>query len=403
MGTTMAIEQRANGKWQVTVTYRTTEGRKREKSCIVTTRTRTLPNGTVVAYKNTPTDAGKLEVEMKAAVLDGTFAEKFLDELPIPKAGATTVAQWWAVYRASCTNPNNEDAWAYNTRMRRDGEWENYIKDEWGDKGIDQPTPWEIGDWIKGLPHKGIKKNILGTMSVMFSAAVMARLRPDNPCREVRSPKGNTAEQAIPTLAQLRTVLDHLGDEMVPLILLMAFTGVRRGEAIGICRDDLDLIKTGTLHVHRQVLHPAGGEWCWAPTTKNKKDVKLTVDPYLLGIIRDHVGRYGFGGEDRLLFHNHGQPWRGDAVYRRFKKAARDAGLPYLKVHTLRHLHSSELDARGVDETVIAKRQNQSLAVNRTTYRHATEGAEVAVLAALADMHAELGGHLTDTKDGTNP
>lgn len=399
----MAIEQRANGKWQATVTYRTADGRKREKSCIATTRTRTLPNGTVVAYKNTPTDAGRLEVEMKAAVLDGTFAEKFLDELPIPKAGVTTVAQWWATYFASCTNPNNAKAWAHNTKMRRAGEWENYIKKAWGHRGIDQVTPWEIEDWINALPYKSIKSNILGTMSGMFKAAIKARLRPDNPCREVDSPERNTVEQAIPTLTQLRSVLDLLGDEMVPLILLMAFTGVRRGEATGICRDDLDLIKTGTLRVHRQVIHPARAEWFWQPTTKNKKDVNLTVDPHLLGIIRDHVGRYGFGGEDRLIFHNHGQPWRGDEVYRRFKKAARDAGLPYLKVHTLRHLHSSELGARGVDETVIAKRQNHSLAVNRATYRHATVAGDASALAALADMHAELGGHLTDTKDGTNP
>jgi integrase len=166
------------------------------------------------------------------------------------------------------------------------------------------------------------------------------------------------------TPLQIGQFLDHTqdaDDRLYALYHLVAFTGLRRGEACGLHWDDIDF-DNAALTVRWQIVQHG---WATAMDTPKTDDSEATIaiDAASLDVLRAHRSRQR---RDRLAA---GPQWThtglafttvvGTALHPadvtdHFHHLAQQAGLPPVRLHDLRHGHATMALAAGVQMKVIS-------------------------------------------------
>lgn len=179
--------------------------------------------------------------------------------------------------------------------------------------------------------------------------------------------------------AQLRQFLAHAGDhELYPAFLLAAMTGMRRGEVLGLRWSDVDL-DAGRLSITQTLVAPRHQLVFSEPKTAAGRRM-VALDETTLAALRQHrrrqrEHRFQLGAD----YDDHGlvfcQPDGGPLVpmifTQRFQKASREAGVPQIRFHDLRHGHVTYLMEAGVPLPAIAQRVgHSSVAITGDTYSH---------------------------------
>jgi len=191
-----------------------------------------------------------------------------------------------------------------------------------------------------------------------------------DPCRGVRAPSdaepGRPARvlepgeiSAIVAAAEAEDV--RLGRSLAgPLLALLAFTGLRLGEALGLAwgADGVDL-QAGRVRVVRSVDRVrAGGVFPFvSPKTRSSRR-EVPIGPELVARLRVHRLRSRHSMDGDLVFTEDGTPLVPNGPpTRAFRRAVRDAGLaePPPKLHDLRHAYASALLAAGLTVHAVAQ------------------------------------------------
>ncbi len=185
-----------------------------------------------------------------------------------------------------------------------------------------------------------------------------------------------------------------------PLWRLLAMTGLRRGEALGVRWQDVDL-ESSTLAVRQTLLADGGAPYFGMPKTKRGKRL-IAIDLQTSGVLRKHRRRQaaekleaGSAYEDQgLVFANAlGQPLHPDTVSKAFRLLVERAELPHIKLHGLRHTHATHALQVGIHPKVVSERLGHStVALTLDIYSHAIpamqqEAAEL-VAALIEDPNA---------------
>jgi integrase len=157
-------------------------------------------------------------------------------------------------------------------------------------------------------------------------------------------PKRNKPELNVWTAEQLSTWLDSVeGHRLAPLFLLIATTGMRRGEACGLKWSDIDL-DTGRVSVQRS--RTTVGYRVVEGTTKSDKARVVTLSPRTVEVLKtwkaDQAQERLLAGEARVtndyVFSDvTGAPVHPQHVTDSFDAAVRRSGLPKVRLHDLRH------------------------------------------------------------------
>lgn len=87
-------------------------------------------------------------------------------------------------------------------------------------------------------------------MARVFVAAVDDRVIAHSPCRKIRLPKGDEAEVVPPTVGEVATLTNAMDDRWIAMIVLLAGSRVRIGEARGLMAGDVDFMNR-TIRVER--------------------------------------------------------------------------------------------------------------------------------------------------------
>lgn len=149
--------------------------------------------------------------------------------------------------------------------------------------------------------------------------------------------------------------------ELAAVFWLLAFTGLRRGEAVGLRWDDIDL-QAGFLTVSRQVVQIGWATATTAPKSQASQRQVGTAAP-LVGKLAEHrkrqeAARAAAGQrwiDTGLVFTRpEGAGIHPDVVSRQFKQLVREAGLPPIRLHDLRHGAASIALHSGVDLKVVS-------------------------------------------------
>jgi integrase len=259
---------------------------------------------------------------------------------------------------------------------------------------------------------------IRATLRVALNDAIAEELISFNPARHVKLGDGSrpkarewTAERVAAWRAtgyipgtvmiwnptQTGTFLDHAAEHepgLYPLYLLIALRGLRRGEACGIRRFDLDL--------HRKQLTIANqlAQLGWTPVQKKPKsragDRTVALDEDTVEVLRAHLRRRNVLAERLgIAWHNSGliftqpdgQPLHPSMATKRFKQLIDEAGLPPIRLHDLRHVAASIAHAAGADLKSISKLLGHStIAITADTYTEVFAEVDHAQAAASADV-----------------
>jgi integrase len=167
-------------------------------------------------------------------------------------------------------------------------------------------------------------------------------------------------------------------DRLGALLHLAAMTGLRRGEVCGLRWQDVDFDR-GTITVVQSRILVDGKVLTSTPKTDAGRRT-VALDPRSVEVLRSHKATQGrerlkagpAWQDSGLVFtREDGRPLPPDWVYRRFTALVRDAGLPVISFHGLRHSHATALLGAGVDLKLASSRLgHSSVRITADTYQH---------------------------------
>lgn len=154
------------------------------------------------------------------------------------------------------------------------------------------------------------------------------------------------------------------------LFELLAYTGLRIGECLGLTWSDIDH-DGGVLRVHRQLTRYR--EHGPLKTEAGRREVELA--PAIARLLRDHWLASPWKGPDDPLFTNSvGRPVDYRKVGEAFRVAVRRSGVRRdgrLSLHSLRHGYASLLIAEGLDVVFVSRQLGHaSPNVTLSVYAH---------------------------------
>lgn len=222
-----------------------------------------------------------------------------------------------------------------------------------------------------------------------------------NPAKAVTPPKIVREEVAPPEIARVREVLALAASEahpLAPCLHLIAYTGIRRGEALGLRHQDLKL-ETGIISVVQTVSRSLEKGIIIQPTKNSSRRRSVDLDEDTIDVLRAHLGRQllsrmeleGVYEDQGLLFPDPlGNPLNPMAVTRAYQSYAKKLGLKKAKVHELRHFHASVMLQRGARLLLVSKRLGHaSIATTGDIYGHLMPGQQKEAANAFAKAMKE--------------
>jgi len=183
---------------------------------------------------------------------------------------------------------------------------------------------------------------------------------------------------------QLRTFLDTTKDERLGAVWhVLATTGMRRGEALGLHWEDVDLDGangTGPVLRVRQALVSAGYKVSLSEPKTQRGRRTIALDTGTVTVLRKWRDRQKAEAQEwRELWTNtglvftreDGTAWHPDRISKLFEQAVSASGLPRVRLHDLRHTHASLALGASISPKVISDRLGHSTtAFTMDTYSH---------------------------------
>ena len=218
----------------------------------------------------------------------------------------------------------------------------------------------------------------LNNVRGVFRAAVTDKVIATDPTDGVTLPRRRRAEaaMALPTPAQVGSVLEVEDTGHRALFALCAFAGLRLGEAAALQVGDVDFLGR-TIHVVRQVQRENGGG-VEIKLPKYGSERRVYAADGLLTILSAHIAASGLSGNRGawLFPAGNGQPVHQNTVGHWWRMARRKAA-PGVRLHDLRHYFASGLIAAGCDVVTVQRALGHSSAtVTLSTYAHLWPDAE---------------------------
>ncbi len=198
-----------------------------------------------------------------------------------------------------------------------------------------------------------------------FSQAVKWKKIMFNPVADADPPSVKYEEMSIWSLKNIQEFLRNCKGERHYLTFLLAiYTGMRRGEILGLHWSDIDL-EQKVIHVKRSLAHvPKKGYIFTSLKTKNSKR-QIPIPEFVLNELvlqkkrieewKELVGSV-FEDQDLVICTNTGSLQDPRNVVRVMKRIVKNAKVPNIRFHDIRHTHASILISAGVDIVKISKR-----------------------------------------------
>jgi integrase len=238
----------------------------------------------------------------------------------------------------------------------------------------------------------GSVRNVHATVRHALGDAVRWGLIPRNVALLANPPKAQGSAMNTWTAEQTRAFLDFTrGDRQRALWHLLATSGMRRGEVLGLRWTDLDL-DAGRVSID-QTLVTSGAPAHVGPPKSARGRRTVALDAGTVAVLRDHrrrqlEERLAVGSaweESGLVFvKEDGTRTNPDYVSHQFRQLVKAAGLPPVRLHDLRHGWATLALANGVSIKTVADRLGHDPAMTLRTYAHATPGADQAAAETVA-------------------
>lgn len=223
-------------------------------------------------------------------------------------------------------------------------------------------------------------KTINNQLSAIFNYAVNYHNLRENPCRKAGSiGKKRADEMNIWTVQEFKKFIQILKDKPVSYTAfnILFYTGMRVGELLALTLKDIDF-KNNTISITKSYQRIEGKDIITPP--KTQKSIRTLIIPnFLTEIIREYIEMLYKPQAKMRLFQTTKHTFEKD-----MKIYSEKAGVKKIRVHDLRHSHTSYLFNNGVDVITIAKRLgHENITTTLEIYSHTYVSADKKLLEIL--------------------
>jgi integrase len=243
---------------------------------------------------------------------------------------------------------------------------------------VEQIKPFHLMEFYANLQEDGIREDgkpgglsertILHhhrLLSAIFNDAVDWQVIPSNPAARVKPPKVQKKIAACYDEKEVAQLLEAVSREELKhqvLVYLALFTGLRRGELMGLEWEHIDF-KEGTVTVE-QASQYIPGQGTFTKTPKNESSTRvISIPPFLVDMLQQYKkeqakARLKVGdlwqGPDRIFTTWDGRPGHPEWPSQWFSKFIKKHELPPLNFHGLRHTAATMMLNAGVPAKVVS-------------------------------------------------
>lgn len=242
-------------------------------------------------------------------------------------------------------------------------------------RGLSPKSVWNVHICLRAALNDAIEDGLLKT----------------NPAKgAMKEPKGGK-ETKTWTAEELRAFHSVIKDDRnLPLYRLAAYSGMRRGELLGLRWQDVKF-HLGSLSVQQQLgfVDDEEDEFLeedsspvFVPVKTEAGRRSIRLDRITLTVLHAHRAaqaskrqRLGSGYQDHdLVFcRADGAPYDPDTISGQFERLVRRSRLPRIRFHDLRHTHATLLLEAHVDITVVSRRLGHAnVQITADRYAHVT-------------------------------
>ncbi|MDF3342104.1 site-specific integrase [Mycolicibacterium septicum] len=366
-----SYRQRPNGLWEAATRYTTPGGQRKRLSVY-----------------------GKTRAEARGKLND---ARKRLAEGAPPRDDKQTVGTWLATWRTTALPASSRKA---TTQELYAGLCRKHLEGDANLAGLplDQIRPTHIEALVLRLRGKGLSDSTVRQVYTVLRAALDIAVRDGllaaNPAAKVKRPAVAPREARYLSTDDVRRLLSHLDGLRYRLaVLVLATTGMRRGEVAGLRWFDVDLDK-GELTVAGIVVRVAGAlTWTAPKADRSRRRIPLTAG--LVTELKAHrkkqvVERLHAGDqwlETGAIFATEAGGWVDPRnLLRTVEIAGAKAGIEDVGAHTLRHSAAVGWLESGVHIKAAADLLGHaSISITGDLYGHTSDDAARAAVKGLGD------------------
>jgi len=325
-------------------------------------------------------DAERYERSVLHKIDTGTYRD--------PRLGKVTFRQWhdrwWPTIETSDRAPNTLAQ--YETLLRL------HVLPHLGNRRLGELRLIDFEEWLSGLRGQGLSPSTVRTSrtlaSMVLTSAVDYGLIPANPLagRKLLVARKSQTARAL-TAKQVETLVKAFDEHYRALILVLAYGGLRPGEAAALRRRHLDdlgqLMVEGGLVEHRGKLIES--------STKTHRARVVPLPDSVVTALRRHLKTSVDGDPEAPMFTMKSGTRLRLSNFRSVWDAACDrAGLPdWATPYVLRHTAASLMAQRGVPVTTAAAVLGHDPSIYLSTYAHLYPGDLRAAAAAMDDARSD--------------
>jgi integrase len=293
--------------------------------------------------------------------------------------GWATYAERWLAKRSDL-RPTTRSK--YESLLRR------HIVPALGHYGLGKLKPADVRDWCHSVArdHQSTAEGAYRALRAIVNTAVADGDLAKSPCT-VRGPGGMKApERPTASAAEVTAAAEATPERYRVAILLAAWCQLRRGEVLGLQRQDVDLLH-GTVRIERARVVTPAGEAITGPPKTAAGSRTLNVPANVLHGLEEHLDRFVKPGREAWLFANEGgSPLLARYLNRAWDKARLAIERSDLHLHDLRHSGLTWSAATGASVAELMCRGGHANPQAALRYQHATEDRDKALADALAGL-----------------
>ena len=354
------LRQRSPGSWELTIdTGRDALGRRQRKFVTV--------QGTQAQRK----------LRELLSILDkglGLPAEKIL------------LRDWLDRWMQEIIAPNRRQ----RTKERYQGIITRHIKPAIGHVPLTKLAPSHVQALESQLSVRGMAAEGVGLVHRVLSGAMKHALLMEmvyrNPVSVVSPPRIIRQEPAPPDIPAVRAALDLAGAEehyLYACIHLIAYTGMRRGEAMGLLWNDVDL-ERGRILIERSLSRTLEQGLHVDPPKTNSGRRVVDLDAGTIEVMAKHredqrttkeLMREMYKDHGKVFADPYGEWINPDNLSKAVKSFGQRVGHPEMTVRSLRHFHASVSLQSGQSVVIVSKRLGHaSVSTTADIYAHSLPG-----------------------------
>lgn len=209
-----------------------------------------------------------------------------------------------------------------------------------------------------------------------------------NPAESVDPPPSRLKAPVIPSAQDVQLIIDKAsGTPYLTLFYTGAYTGLRRGELLGLRWCDVDL-NEATISVIQTLQQLRSRKYIFKKPKSKHGQRQIDLSPSLVFQLWDHKIRQEqqkkllgitLSPTDLVFSRPDGRPLRPNSVSRAFQNIARSLSLQNFSLHSLRHAHATIMLQQGVHPKIVQERLgHSSISTTLDIYSHVVPGLQKA-------------------------